>query len=350
MQACASTGTPLRGRYRITRFDDGELRWMETRGEAQYEDGDQVRIVGAIADVTDHIRAEEQARADHAFQRAVIEASPDIIFVYDLATRSTTWSNRSQLQVLGYQVPADGDAPVSADEFVPAEERSQFDAALAAAASSEPGEVIQINHRLVAADGSDRWFSRRITALRRDHQGRVTQLVGVLRDITEAVAAEQQLRHSALHDNLTGLPNRALLMDRIETAHCARSGRARREISVLFCDLDGFKRINDTAGHAAGDAVLSRSPGGLQSRLREGDTVARVGGDEFVLIVEPWNRNGSDDLAPPGQDRAAATADRRPRPDALRRPVIGQRRRPPRSASASASPTAPSCHPARARR
>jgi diguanylate cyclase (GGDEF)-like protein len=75
----------------------------------------------------------------------------------------------------------------------------------------------------------------------------------------------------------------------------ARSEREGREIAVLFCDLDGFKQVNDTAGHAAGDAVLVETARRLRLALREGDTVARVGGDEFVLIVEPWNRSATDD-------------------------------------------------------
>ncbi len=109
------------------------------------------------------------------------------------------------------------------------------------------------------------------------------------REVTDAVADEEKPAFDALHDGLTGLPNRALLLDRLTSA-LARSGRQGREIAVLFCDLDGFRRVNDTAGHAAGDAVLIETAKRLRTVLREGDTVARVGGDEFVLVVEPWNR------------------------------------------------------------
>jgi diguanylate cyclase (GGDEF)-like protein len=113
-----------------------------------------------------------------------------------------------------------------------------------------------------------------------------------MRDITEAVDLQQRIEHHALHDGLTGLPNRALLIDRL-TAALSRSARDRREVAVLFCDLDGFKRVNDTAGHAAGDAVLLEISRRLQGLLRADDTVARVGGDEFVVLVEPWNRADS---------------------------------------------------------
>ena len=144
---------------------------------------------------------------------------------------------------------------------------------------------------------------------RRDDSGAVVEVLGVLRDITDVVQAEEQLSHGALHDPLTGLPNRALLLDRLEAA-LARSTREHREIAVLFCDLDGFKQVNDTAGHAAGDAVLIEAATRLGTVLREGDTVARVGGDEFVLVVEPWNRAHSTTARAP--TRAPNRGDRSP--------------------------------------
>jgi GGDEF domain-containing protein len=119
------------------------------------------------------------------------------------------------------------------------------------------------------------------------------------------VQAEDRLTYAALHDDLTGLPNRALLVERLDAA-LTRSGRDGREVGVLFCDLDGFKNVNDTGGHAAGDAVLLEITRRLTSVLRDNDTVARVGGDEFVIVVEPWSRTN---LVPeqsehePGADR-----------------------------------------------
>ncbi|MDX6233312.1 MAG: hypothetical protein QOH68_2327, partial [Nocardioidaceae bacterium] len=131
----------------------------------------------------------------------------------------------------------------------------------------------------------------------------VTQLVGALRDITDSMALQTQMEHNSLHDSLTGLPNRDLLVDRIDVA-LIRSAHERREIAVLFCDLDGFKRVNDIAGHAAGDAVLLQTAQRLQGVLRDGDTVARVGGDEFVIVIEPWNRTGGDEELTPEEGTA----------------------------------------------
>jgi diguanylate cyclase (GGDEF)-like protein len=104
-------------------------------------------------------------------------------------------------------------------------------------------------------------------------------------DITERNAAERAVRHLALHDPTTGVPNRRLLMDRLEHA-LARARRQRSIVAVLFCDLDRFKHVNDTYGHRTGDSVLQTAALRLQSVLRQYDTIARVGGDEFVILLE----------------------------------------------------------------
>src|SRR5207237_1009697 len=109
---------------------------------------------------------------------------------------------------------------------------------------------------------------------------------GVIHDISGQKSFEAQLEYQALHDPLTGLPNRALLTDRLDHAvrRAAREGRAR--LAVLFLDFDRFKVVNDTLGHAAGDQVLVEVGHRLQSELRASDTAARIGGDEFVVLLE----------------------------------------------------------------
>ena len=110
-------------------------------------------------------------------------------------------------------------------------------------------------------------------------------MVGQVEDITSRKSAEEALRHQALHDGLTGLPNRVLLMDRIEHA-LAGSVRTAHPVGVLYIDLDGFKVVNDSAGHAAGDRALVHVADQLRGVMRSGDTLARLGGDEFVVVCE----------------------------------------------------------------
>jgi diguanylate cyclase (GGDEF)-like protein len=106
-----------------------------------------------------------------------------------------------------------------------------------------------------------------------------------LRDATGELHARRELEHRAMHDPLTGLPNRELLMDRLSVA-LARLGRQGTGLGVLFIDLDGFKQINDEHGHAVGDELLVSIASRLQREVRDGDTVARYGGDEFVVLCE----------------------------------------------------------------
>ncbi|MEH3078295.1 MAG: diguanylate cyclase [Quadrisphaera sp.] len=120
----------------------------------------------------------------------------------------------------------------------------------------------------------------------RDAAGRLLGAVVVLSDVTEQRALEAQLRRAATHDALTGLPHRALLVERLERAlsEARSAGGAPTRVAVLYCDLDGFKAVNDGHGHAAGDAVLLAVAGRLSAALRPQDLVARLGGDEFVLV------------------------------------------------------------------
>ena len=115
-------------------------------------------------------------------------------------------------------------------------------------------------------------------------------------DITDREALLDQLRHQAFHDSLTGLPNRALLVDRLSVM-LERIGRTGSKAAVLFCDLDGFKPINDSLGHAVGDELLRQTARRFAQNLRAADTLARLGGDEFVIVCEVDDEAGAVQLA-----------------------------------------------------
>ena len=147
------------------------------------------------------------------------------------------------------------------------------------AAFDEPGET------------GPRWLRLRVRSQRQDI-ARPTGVIATIEDVTEQVearaelkAAEAQMRHLATHDHLTGLPNRAALTDELDRA-VSRHDRSAGGLAVLFCDLDGFKPVNDRYGHADGDTVLREVASRLRSVVRDADFVARLGGDEFVVLCE----------------------------------------------------------------
>ena len=145
-------------------------------------------------------------------------------------------------------------------------------------------EQYEADYRAVWPTGEIRWLHCRGRALVED-DGTVSALIGTSQDITDRKNLESALTQQALHDPLTGLPNRLLLLDRLEHA-LARVPRAGGRTAVLFVDLDRFKAVNDGAGHAAGDEVLRVIAARLRTSVRAHDTVARYGGDEFVVIGE----------------------------------------------------------------
>lgn len=140
-----------------------------------------------------------------------------------------------------------------------------------------------LQYRIVRPNGETRWIQDRAFPVT-NGDGEVKRVAGVARDITEEKRLQEELRHRALHDPLTELPNRSLLEDRVEQG-IARARRRGQPLGLLVLDVDNFKRINDRLGHTAGDQVLTELARRLQAAIREEDTVARWGGDEFVVVL-----------------------------------------------------------------
>jgi diguanylate cyclase (GGDEF)-like protein/PAS domain S-box-containing protein len=139
-------------------------------------------------------------------------------------------------------------------------------------------------HILKTDDGRERWVVERVQTLARDAQGRATRLVALVEDISERRIRMATMERLASHDPLTGLPNRALLHDRLQQA-LTRANRKNCMVAVIYLDVDHFKHINDSLGHRVGDQVLSALAHALQHWLRKMDTLSRRGGDEFVLLL-----------------------------------------------------------------
>jgi diguanylate cyclase (GGDEF)-like protein/PAS domain S-box-containing protein len=143
---------------------------------------------------------------------------------------------------------------------------------------------------LIRKDGSKVLVEASVNLIR-DSQGKATGFRGMLRDVTARREAEQRIEYLATHDELTGLPNRVMFGELLKLA-IESARRHERRFAVLFIDLDGFKTVNDTLGHEAGDALLKRISARLKDCLRASDVVARQGGDEFVVLVEEVTDTG----------------------------------------------------------
>lgn len=148
----------------------------------------------------------------------------------------------------------------------------------------ETGENHDEEYRVVWPDGQIRWL-RETGNVIKDDTGETVKMMGVVRDITEEREASDQIRDLAFNDPLTRLPNRIIFEDRLSKA-IERAKRHKKRVAVVFIDLDGFKQINDQRGHAAGDRILIATGQRLMSAVRASDTVARIGGDEFTVVLE----------------------------------------------------------------
>ncbi len=222
---------------------------------------------------TQTLRAEE---SEHRY-RLLADHATDLIALHDadgtLLYVSPSWENR-----LGY-APADlvGHSPYA---LCHPDDVRHLDTCLTAARNSHSAHVVV---RLMTRAGQARWFDVDVQALTDPRDG-AARLQSASRDITERKAFEEQLQHQAFHDALTALPNRALFLERVR--HAMGRGRRRAPVAVLFVDVDNFKRVNDSLGHAAGDRLLVAFAARLGSLLRHEDTLARLGGDEFGILLE----------------------------------------------------------------
>ena len=224
----------------------------------------------------------ELARSEERYALAT-RASNDGIWDWDLAGDRIHLSHRWHA-ILGLDQPVDDADPHGWFELVHPDDVLQLRAAIDAHLAGH-SEHLEIECRMRHAGGSWLWVLCRGLAIR-GGDGAPTRMAGSIADVTQRHAAEERLRHDALHDPLTGLPNRALLIDRLEQALHRSLRDPASGCAVMFLDLDRFKLVNDSYSHAVGDQLLIAAAGRLGGVLRTGDTIARLGGDEFTLLLD----------------------------------------------------------------
>ncbi len=238
---------------------------------------------GIVRDVTDRIRTERALRESEERYALAARGANDGLWDWNLETNTIYYSPRWKA-MLGYGGGEIGEAPDDWLRRVHPEDAVRVRGELDGHARS-PSPHFESEHRILHKDGSYRWVLCRGVA-ERDGLGKASRMAGSLTDISDRKWAEERLMHDALHDVLTGLPNRALFMTLLERALGRLKRRGDHPFAVLFLDVDRFKVVNDSLGHMVGDQFLIEVARRLLRCVRPGDTVARLGGDEFTVLLE----------------------------------------------------------------
>jgi diguanylate cyclase (GGDEF)-like protein/PAS domain S-box-containing protein len=238
--------------------------------------------------VIERTRAEAAVRASEEETRLIIDTADDAFVAIDTESRILEW-NRAAERTFGWD-RAEAIGKSLAETIIPERHRDAHLQGLARFRSTGTGSVIGRRLEMTALRRDGNEFPAELTPWS-VQSGDTVRFNAFVRDITQRREFERQLQHQALHDVLTGLPNRALLLDRIVHA-LARNRRDTALTAVLFLDLDRFKAVNDTLGHDAGDQLLLAVTSRLQAAVRPGDTLARLGGDEFVVVCEGFAQRG----------------------------------------------------------
>jgi diguanylate cyclase (GGDEF)-like protein/PAS domain S-box-containing protein len=282
-EAASEKRLPVQVEYRLRRWD-GSWGWMLDKGQPRFAaDGTFLGYVGSVLDITDRKAAEEALQASERRLANVFGQTMVGILHRDL-NNHVLMVNQRFCELVGRSKEELEGLPMEAfthPEDYPANLRLWL-------AHLESGTPFQLEKRYLRQDGSSIWCDAHVSFIL-DEAGRPQSTIVVIADVAqrrraehERQLAQHQIAHLARHDMLTGLPNRAYFHEQLEQV--LEPGTELGPVAVHCLDLDGFKAINDTLGHPAGDALLRAVADRLQRCLREGDTVARLGGDEFAVI------------------------------------------------------------------
>lgn len=301
-RALASGASEWRETYRLRRHDGRYAQVSERGFIARGPRGHPLRIVGGLVDETER----RQQEADLRLLRRAVEATDNGVMISDARAPDlpVVYVNPAFEQITGYrreEIAGRNCRLLHRDD----RDQAGLDAIRRGIREAHEVRTLLRNYR---KDGTLFWNEVYIAPVR-DERGALTHFVGILNDVSERHRYEEQLAHRATHDELTGLPNRVLLEDRLQQALYA-SDRYGTNTAVVFIDLDDFKIVNDSLGHDTGDLLLKEVAARLSAVVRDSDSVGRFGGDEFVAV-----------LSSPRQDERPAEIIRRIM-DALEPPVM----------------------------
>ncbi|PQV63056.1 PAS domain S-box-containing protein/diguanylate cyclase (GGDEF) domain-containing protein [Abditibacterium utsteinense] len=263
---------------------DGETRVLQTDLRIETDDnGRATYIIGSAQDITESEASRRALFESEQRYALAAQGANDGLWDWDLESGQVYYSPRWKM-MLGYAPDAIQSEPEAWLGRVHADDIEHLRVALAQHLNGETPHF-ECEYRIVCASGEVRWMLCRALAVMGEN-GKAHRIAGSQTDITERKVAEAQLSRDAFYDKLTGLPNRALFLDRLNRTLTRARRNEEYTFAVLFLDIDRFKKINDSLGHLPGDQLLIDAAARFENCLRPGDTVARLGGDEFALLVD----------------------------------------------------------------
>jgi diguanylate cyclase (GGDEF)-like protein/PAS domain S-box-containing protein len=267
-------------RLRLKR-KDGVWRWVEGIATNLLFEPTVRAIVVNYRDITERRDAEEALKESEEQFRLIQENALDAIITMSPEGEITSWNPQAET-VFGWTRDEVVGRPL-AETLIPARHRESHVRGLESVLATGEGPILNRRTEVTALDRSGREFPVELAVVPL-YRGEDLTFCAFVRDISERKKAEETIRHLAYHDVLTGLPNRVLFEERLRLA-LAQAKRSRTKVAVMFLDLDRFKLVNDTVGHTGGDQLLQEVAREFSETVREGDTVARVGGDEFTFLL-----------------------------------------------------------------
>ena len=274
------TGTQKEtAQYRL-RCKTGEFVDVETKASVIPYKNTARAILGMARDITEQKRAEQALRSSEEKFRQLAESIREVFWMMNAAGTEVLYVSPAYEQIWGRTCDDLYSNPMSWLEVIDPEDREK--AHLTFLKQME-GQDIESEYRIRTPGGELKWVRDRAFPIR-NQTGEIVRVAGIAEDISARKKAEADLAHQARYDHLTGLPNRLLLSDRLE-ASIGRAGKSGLMTAVIYVDLDGFKVVNDTLGHESGDTLLLQVAERLQRCVRDMDTLARMGGDEFMIVI-----------------------------------------------------------------
>ena len=260
----------------------GQRIWIHAMGTSRWQDGRLLSRTSVVQNITESKLARAALLDSENRWKLALESSGDGVWDWHIPSGQEFYSKRL-VEMYGFEEGELENRAVELDQRTHPEDRAQMDLdrdwhfqGLTPTYHNE--------HRVRCKDGSWKWILSRGMVISRGADGKPLRMIGTHTDITERKDAEALIRQQAFFDPLTGLPNRRMLRDRLEQ-EIKRCKRDNQQLAILFMDLDHFKEVNDTLGHDSGDQLLVEAAKRIKQCVRDSDTVARMGGDEFTVIL-----------------------------------------------------------------